>query len=114
MHKLFLRIESTFLLVLLLVLYHNFELSWKLFFVFILIPDVSMIGYLKNPKIGAYVYNLGHNYAIPVCLLIIAMATNSLFLATLAAIWAIHIAADRTMGFGLKLTKGFKQNHLSN
>lgn len=107
-----LRLESFAILLFLLILYHNFELSWSTFFIFIFAPDISMIAYLRNPKIGAIVYNFVHSYILPFIFIVIAMATNSLFAATLAAVWAIHIAADRTLGFGLKDTKGFKYTHV--
>lgn len=100
------------MLLLLLALYHNFELSWKTFVIFILVPDLSMAGYLKNVKLGATVYNLGHNYLVPVILIFVAMATDSLFAATLSVVWAIHISLDRAVGLGLKSPKGFKYTHL--
>lgn len=113
MHKKLLRIENAAVFLLLLVLYHNFGLSWRMFMIFILFPDVFMLGYLKDSKLGARIYNIGHSYAFPIGIVIASMATDSLFLATLSAIWAMHIAVDRAMGLGLKLEKGFKHTHLS-
>jgi len=112
MYKTFLRIESAAILFLLIALFLNFDLSWTMFLVFILVPDVAMVGYLKNKKLGAFIYNLGHIYAVPVALAIAAMATDSVLLATLAIVWAMHIAIDRVFGFGLKLQEGFQKTHL--
>lgn len=112
-YKNFLRIESFFIFLFLVILYHNFELSWKLFFIFILSPDIFMLGYIMGPKVGAALYNLSHNYAVSVILIVFAMATNSQLLATISAIWALHISGDRMLGFGLKIEDGFKHTHLS-
>jgi hypothetical protein len=112
MYKAFLRIESAAIFLFLIALFLNFDLNWTTFLIFILAPDLFVLGYLKGPKFGAFVYNLAHNYAVPIIMVIIAMATDSVFAATLAAVWAMHIAADRAVGFGLKLPKGFKHTHL--
>ena len=34
--------------------------SWWLFGLLLLAPDVSMLGYLRGPELGAVTYNLGH------------------------------------------------------
>ena len=43
--------------------------SWMWFFVLFLLPDLSMMGYVFGPRVGAASYNLGHLYAWPVGLL---------------------------------------------
>ena len=63
-YNIFLRAESAAIFLFLIALYLNFELSWTTFLIFILVPDISIIGYLKGPKVGAFVYNFGHNYAL--------------------------------------------------
>jgi hypothetical protein len=37
-----------------------------LFLVLLFTPDISMIGYLKDKKLGAIFYNLGHNLILPI------------------------------------------------
>jgi Domain of unknown function (DUF4260) len=39
--------------------------SWAWFFGLILLPDVSMSGYLFGSRAGAVAYNTGHMYAWP-------------------------------------------------
>ena len=39
--------------------------SWIWFFALFLLPDLSMIGYLLGPRVGAVTYNVGHLYAWP-------------------------------------------------
>src|SRR4051794_5558627 len=29
----------------------------------LLVPDISMVGYLTGPRVGAFTYNLGHTWA---------------------------------------------------
>ena len=55
-----LRLEGAALLVASVLAYAQFGQGWELFAVLILAPDLSMIGYLRDPKLGAMVYNLAH------------------------------------------------------
>src|SRR5688500_4542757 len=36
---------------------------WYLFVLLLLVPDVSAIGYLRGPRVGAILYNIGHDLA---------------------------------------------------
>ena len=38
-------------------------LPWYAFVVLLLVPDLSMVGYLRGPRIGAIVYNVAHDLA---------------------------------------------------
>lgn len=98
------RLQSATFLIVLVYTYHQLQFDWKLFALLILLPDVSFIGYLINTKIGAKMYNLGHNYAIPITILIAALIFESQLTLMIGTIWACHIAADRVLGFGLKST----------
>ena len=42
--------------------------SWGLFALLFLVPDVSMIGYFVNPRVGAITYNAVHTYVGPLFL----------------------------------------------
>lgn len=78
----------------------------------LLAPDLSAIGYLAGPRIGALTYNLVHNWALAVGLALagVVTATDGLLLA--AAIVASHVGWDRALGYGLKLPTGFRDTHL--
>lgn len=41
--------------------YLHFQFSLLIFLLLLLVPDICMIGYLANPKIGALLYNIGHS-----------------------------------------------------
>jgi hypothetical protein len=85
--------------------------SWLVFALLILVPDLSMLGFLRSPKLGALTYNLVHTYAAP-ALLVLAGPLIGPLAYGLAAIWAVHIGFDRMLGFGLKLGTGFGDTHL--
>ena len=107
-----LRLEHAAMAVAALVAYQLSGGSWWLFAALILVPDVSMAGYLVNPRIGAWCYNAAHSWIAPAALWLVALATGSPLLTQLAIILAAHIAIDRTFGYGLKLESGFHDTHL--
>jgi hypothetical protein len=87
--------------------------SWWLFAAVILAPDLAMIGYALGPRIGAFCYNLAHTYLAPAILAAAAWGVGNDAMWPLVWIWVVHIAADRTLGYGLKYAAGFKSTHLS-
>lgn len=107
-----LRVEHAALAVAALVGYQLAGGNWWLFALLILAPDLSMIGYLAGPKVGAWSYNAVHSWVAPVLLWLAALAGGWPLLTELALILAAHIAIDRTLGYGLKLETGFKETHL--
>src|SRR5580658_1521608 len=60
-----LHLEGASILALTLVLYRAGHFHWWLF-ALLLAPDLFMLGYLVNPKIGAAIYNLVHTSAFPI------------------------------------------------
>jgi hypothetical protein len=77
----------------------------------ILAPDLSMLGYLAGPRVGAIVYNAVHTLIAPAVLAAAALLAAPL-LTPLSLILLAHIAADRALGYGLKHSTGFKDTHL--
>jgi len=78
----------------------------------LLAPDLSILGYLAGPRIGAVTYNLVHNWALPVGLALVAMVIGEPWPVLAAAAVAAHVGWDRALGYGLKLPTGFKDTHL--
>jgi hypothetical protein len=76
------------------------------------IPDISFIGYVFGPKIGAAAYNFAHSYVVPVGILLVGLSLNIQILLAASFIWVSHIGFDRALGFGLKYSKGFSYTHL--
>ena len=108
-----LRLEGLAAAMLSAVLYARTGASWWLFAALWLLPDLSMLGYLRTPCIGARVYNAFHSYVPPATLALFALlAHSSALLLPIALIWANHIAVDRALGYGLKYAEGFGWTHL--
>ena len=107
-----LRTEEAGLLIAAVLLYAHFHFSWLLFAALFLAPDLSMLGYLANPRIGSVLYNLGHTLFIPLAMFLAGYTSNHPLLLAIAVIWAAHIAFDRLLGYGLKYPAHFKDTHL--
>ena len=107
-----LRLEGMVIFIIALVLYSRLESGWLLFVVLLFVPDVSMVGYAINTRLGAAIYNLVHAYALPAILGLLGLFTANALLVSLSLIWFAHIGLDRLLGFGLKYPTIFKDTHL--
>ena len=87
-------------------------LPWWSFPLLLLVPDISAIGYLRGPRVGAIVYNLVHDLATGVAVAGLGLAISSVPLAAAGAILVAHSGMDRAAGYGLKLPDAFKHTHL--
>lgn len=88
------------------------EFTWWVWIILFLSPDISMLGYLINPKIGAFTYNVFHHKLIGVLVTGIGYATAQPVLLLIGLILLAHSCFDRMMGYGLKFTNDFKHTHL--
>jgi hypothetical protein len=86
--------------------------SWLLFALLVLAPDLSMLGYLAGPRIGALSYNLFHSLIGSLALPALGWFGASDPAVHVAVIWAFHVAVDRALGYGLKLPTSFRDTHL--
>jgi hypothetical protein len=108
----YLRLEGVAAAALSAVFYQRTGASWWLFAALWLTPDLSMLGYLGGPKLGARIYNAIHSYVTPATLAVTALLLQSPALLPYALIWINHIGVDRLLGYGLKYPEGFKWTHL--
>ncbi len=107
-----LRFEGAALLAFAVTVFAVLGGSWWLFVLLLFAPDLAMLGYLRGPKLGAAVYNLGHWTLLPVTLGLLGFALGQTLAMQIAAIWLAHIGLDRAVGYGLKLPSDFGQTHL--
>jgi len=107
-----LHLEGASIFALTLVLYRAGHFHWWLFALLLLTPDLFMLGYAVNPKIGAAAYNLAHTSAVPILLLGVAIMGPLPALEPYALIWLAHIGMDRMLGYGLKYPTRFRDTHL--
>ena len=107
-----LRIEELALFTATIFLYQHLHFSWLLFAILFLAPDLFMLGFLLNPRLGAATYNLAHTLTLPITLLLASYLQHWSIAEAIALIWTTHIAVDRLLGFGLKYPTFFKDTHL--
>lgn len=86
--------------------------AWWLYPALLLVPDIFMLGYLKNTKVGSFVYNLGHSYPAAALVTALGFIFGSAFTIAIGAIWFGHIGWDRMFGYGLKYRTSFKHTHM--
>jgi hypothetical protein len=86
---------------------------WLQFALLFLVPDISMVGYIANARVGAIMYNAVHTYASPLALAGYSFAAGHQMALTLSFIWIAHIGFDRMLGYGLKYPTRFKDTHLN-
>ena len=108
-----LHIEGFAVLVLSLYFYGYSQFSWVLFFILLLAPDISMLGYLLNNKVGAMLYNLFHTYSLSFGTVICGSVLSNSTVLAIGLIWSAHIGMDRMIGYGLKYPTKFKDTHLN-
>jgi Domain of unknown function (DUF4260) len=106
-----LRLEGAAAFVAGIALYGWLGGPWLLVLPLLLLPDVSAIGYVGGQRLGAFTYNLVHNWAFGLGLLGIGLASAMLPISILGAVCIAHVGMDRSVGYGLKLAT-FQETHL--
>ena len=107
-----LKLEELGMFCLSIILYNMLGYSWWLYVLLILTPDISMLGYLVNPKAGSITYNIFHHKGIAVLIYLIGMFSFNYPLVVAGIILFGHSSMDRFLGFGLKYGDAFKHTHL--
>lgn len=110
--KFLLHLEGLFVFIISVYFYFQNEFSWLWFILLFFSPDLSMLGYLINNKIGSICYNLFHTYILAIILLMSGFIWSIDLLLALGLILSAHIAMDRSIGYGLKYPSHFKDTHL--
>jgi len=106
------KLEELGQFLLAIVLFNHLEYAWWVFLACILLPDLSMLGYLVNTKIGAWMYNLFHHKMLGILLLMAGLWLAHPLLTLIGIILFGHAAMDRIFGYGLKYDDDFKHTHL--
>ena len=107
-----LRLEGLALLAAAVALYAVLGGSWWLFLLLLFAPDLFMLGYLRGPKVGAAVYNVGHVILTPIVIALISYLVGAQLGVQIAVIWLAHIGMDRLAGYGLKEPTSFQDTHM--
>jgi len=107
-----LKIEEFFLFGLALFLFSGLDYGWSSYALLFLAPDLSMLGYLANPRLGAWTYNLVHHKGLAVALYVLGYLSAAPWLMFAGTILLGHSSLDRVFGYGLKYPDSFKATHL--
>ena len=110
--KTILKIEELAQFVLGIFLFSQLDFAWWWFPVLLLTPDIGMLGYLINPKIGAFTYNIFHHKTIAIAIGLAGFYFDNPLLILIAVILFSHASFDRIFGYGLKFQDDFKNTHL--
>jgi hypothetical protein len=110
--RLLLRLEGFCVLIAASLAYSRCGFGWGTFAIFFLVPDISFLGYLAGPKIGAISYNTAHSYIGAIACGVASLAFSIPLLLCAGIIWCAHIGFDRAVGYGLKYSEGFGFTHL--
>jgi hypothetical protein len=97
-----------------LVLFAHLPYAWWVLPAAFLLPDLSMVGYLAGPRVGAACYNFAHHKAVAVAVGLLGWWLGLPVLELAGTVLLFHSATDRLLGYGLKYITGFQHTHLSN
>jgi hypothetical protein len=99
------------------------DVSWWVYLLLLLGPDIGMLGYLVDARVGAITYNLLHHKAVALVMVLAGyywMAVTlfepgdlggTALLITGLVLYG-HASLDRIFGYGLKFGDNFHHTHL--
>jgi len=121
-----LRLEELAQFILVVITLHYFigGVAWWVYLLLVLGPDIGMLGYLFNARVGAFTYNVLHHkgvaFLVALCAFLTgaipedepsAMVTSYVLLVTALVLYG-HASMDRIFGYGLKFGDNFHHTHL--
>lgn len=110
--KSILKLEELFQFILGIYLFSTLSYAWWWFLALILLPDIGMLGYLINTKIGAITYNIFHHKGLAILIFLSGIYFEIEVMQLVGIILFSHASLDRIFGYGLKYADHFKNTHL--
>ena len=107
-----LKLEELSLLGLAFFLFSRLDYGWGWYALLFLTPDLSMVGYLANPRLGAWTYNLIHHKGLAVAFYVLGSLLSIPWLMFAGTLLLGHSSFDRVFGYGLKHEDAFQNTHL--
>ena len=107
-----LRLEELLLFGLAVFLFSQLDSGWGNYALLFLAPDLSMLGYLAGPRVGAWTYNLVHHKGLAVAAYVLGYFLVTPWLMFAGTILLGHSSLDRVFGYGLKHEDAFQNTHL--
>lgn len=106
------KLEELLLAILAFYLFLALDYAWWWFLILFLAPDISMLGYLFGPKVGAWTYNMAHHKGVAIALFFLGSTIGIQWLQLVGLIVFSHSSLDRVFGYGLKFADSFQHTHL--
>lgn len=110
--KTLIKLEEAAQFALAIALFSQLPFVWWLLPALFLLPDLSMLGYVLSPTVGAFTYNMIHHKAVGISIGVAGLLLHSNELMFIGILLFGHSSMDRMMGYGLKYDKGFTYTHL--
>ena len=107
-----LKIEEFAMFLFSIYLFSLLDFNWWWYLILIITPDIGMLGYVINPKIGAFAYNIFHHKGIAIALYLVGIYMNNELIMLTGIILFGHSSMDRIFGYGLKHNDRFNNTHL--
>ena len=105
-------LEEAAMLVLSIFLFSRLSFAWWVYLALILTPDLSMIGYMVNTRVGAKLYNFFHHKGVAIVVYMAGFYLNNEVVQLIGLILFGHSSMDRMLGYGLKYPDSFQNTHL--
>src|SRR5262249_60599765 len=93
-----LRVEGAAMFACSVFLFYFLGGNWIVFVALLLWPDLFMLGYLANAKLGARVYNLVHTDVLPLALATASLGFRQSGLMAFDIVWLVHNGIGHSSG----------------
>ncbi len=107
-----LKIEECIMFAFGIFLFNTLDFDWWWFPALLLLPDIGMLGYMVNAKVGAITYNFFHHKGMALVVYMLGFYLKNNILQLIGVIVFAHASLDRIFGYGLKYFDAFKNTHL--
>ncbi|KUG09709.1 DUF4260 domain-containing protein [Solirubrum puertoriconensis] len=110
--KTLLKTEELAELLLAVAVFAHLPYAWWVLPAAFLLPDLSALGYLAGPRVGAISYNVFHHKALAIACGVAGWVLGVPGLLLASTVLLTHASFDRLLGYGLKYATGFQDTHL--
>lgn len=107
-----LKVEELAMFAISILFYQQLSWAWYWYLVWFFVPDIGMLGYLINTKIGAIAYNLFHHKGLAILVGFVGYVLVNPYLMFTGIVLFGHASFDRVAGYGLKYFENFNHTHL--
>ncbi len=107
-----LKLEEAAMVLLCVYALSLLHVSWWVYLLILIAPDISFLGYIAGNKVGAVCYNFFHHKGVAIAIFLAGFIMKDEWLQITGIVLFGHSSMDRMLGYGLKLSQGFKYTHL--